>query len=194
MDRALFYRDCFILALKVNNNPTPNILFTTWRLSYCVHVAARPMGMIVTKRWFTINCDNPCLDIIKGWQSDLYAFCIIFMNAKARICSANFLKSPHKTFDAFITLRINRSRLRTWLHVPLGICGPPAVTLTKCLKYKTDLELLRGNTHFKNLIKLTNLNSVHTFRVLKPLQWSLAKQSFIEVMKIKIWCQMWGAR
>ena len=51
-------------------------------------------------------------------------------------------------FDALKTLQTTEVDRRTWLHGLRGLTGPPAVTLTKQLKYKMRL-LLRCIHHFK---------------------------------------------
>ena len=49
---------------------------------------------------------------------------------------------------------------RTWLHVPQGLFGPPAVTLTKQLKFKKRL-LQRCIHHFKSDL----INNMHHMRI-----------------------------
>ena len=53
-----------------------------------------------------------------------------------------------ENFYARKTLRLTELECRTWLHVPSGTYGPPAVTLTKYLKCKKEL-IVRWIHQFK---------------------------------------------
>ena len=63
---------------------------------------------------------------------------------------------------------------------PRGLTGPPAVLLTKWLKYKQRL-LLRCIHHFWS--KKLTIWTICAFRVLNPHQWSLAKNVLSNVEK-----------
>ena len=72
---------------------------------------------------------------------------------------------------------------RTWLHVPLRLTGPPAVTLTKYIVEIQIETFTKMYTPFLNRIELTTW-TICAFRVLNPRSVILSQTGSLKSCKV----------